>query len=336
AQFTIQNIVLPIKKVKEELYTMSKGILRLHKHKDRTDEVGDMLRGLEELKQGYLRTSNFANEIAKGNYDVDYKPLSKEDLLGNSLIDLKVNLVNAIKEAETRRKKDQIQNWITQGLAKFAEILRINNENITILGKTVITNLVQYMNINQGAIFVYNDDDQANPYLNLIAAYAYNREKLMQKQIKPGEGLVGASFIEKRTIFLKEIPNSYLTITSGLGQANPKNILIVPLKIEENVLGIIELASFKEFETYEIEFVEKIGESIAATLKTVRTNEETARLLSYSKQQAEAMKAQEEEMRQNMEELHATQEESKRREQELEKIVEKLQAELSLLKNQKS
>ena len=145
-----------------------------------------------------------------------------------------------------------------------------------------------------------------------MAAFAFDREKFIKKHVELGEGLVGTCALEKQTIYLTEIPQNYVQITSGLGGANPNSLLLVPLQIENDVLGVIEMASFSKFEKYKIEFVEKVAESIATTLKSVRVNTQTSELLERSQQQAEEMAAQEEEMRQNMEELQATQEESTR------------------------
>ena len=327
------SFVKPILYVKNELRDMSEGILNEKEAYFRKDEIGEMIKVLGNLTTSLLKTKAFAKEISKGNYHAQFKPLSAKDELGNSLIDLRDNLEQAINETNDRREKEQIQNWTTQGLAKFADILRQNNDNFETLGKHILRNLVEYMNINQGGIFVYYDQDKQNPYLDLIAVYAYNRDKYMKKRIIPGEGLVGACFVEKHTMYMTEIPNNYLSITSGLGKANPRSILIVPLKIEEKILGVLELASFKPFEQHEINFVERIGESIAATIQTVRTSEETNRLLNSITQQTEAMKAQEEEMRQNMEELLATQEEAQRREQELVIALQQAQDEISALKS---
>ena len=219
-------------------------------------------------------------------------------------------------------------------MAHFADILRTNNSDIQKFGQNIISNIVEYMKINQGGLFIYNDDDIKKPYLDLIAMYAFSRNKFTQKRVIPGEGLVGIAYIEKQTIYMTEVPNSYIEVTSGLGEANPKSILIVPLKIEENVLGIIELASFNEFKPYEISFIEKVGESIAATLNNVRINNSTAKLLEQSKAQAELMHTQEEEMRQNLEELQATQEEAARRKEEMEQALLDAKLEIEKLKAQ--
>jgi flagellar motility protein MotE (MotC chaperone) len=138
--------------------------------------------------------------------------------------------------------------------------------------------------------------------------FAFNIKKFEKQRVKLGEGILGQTFLEKETTYLTNMPEEYVRITSGLGDAAPKSILIVPLKVDKDVYGIVELASFKEFEPHEISFVERLGETIASTLSSVKINQRNRRLLEQSQQQTEEMRSQEEEMRQNMEELTATQE----------------------------
>jgi transcriptional regulator with GAF, ATPase, and Fis domain len=126
------------------------------------------------------------------------------------------------------------------------------------------------------------------------------------------------------------VPTQYIQITSGLGDAPPRSLLVSPLIVNEEVFGVIELASFQKIESHVQEFVGRIGESIASTISTVRVSEKTKTLLEELQQQTEEMKSQEEEMRQNMEELVATQEEMQRKEQEyLQRIKELEQGHLT-------
>ncbi len=307
-----RSITRPIATIKDVIQKLGQGILPEEKNlKFSRDEIGEMAEAVEKLVSGLRSTSSFAENIGKGNYHAEYSPLSKEDVLGNALIEMRNNL-QAVAEEDKRR------NWATEGLAKFGEVLRKNNDNINELSDIIISNLVKYVKANQGGLYIINDENEGEHYLEMAACYAWDKKKYVEQKVYKGDGLTGQAWIEKDTIYLTDVPGDYITITSGLGEANPSSILIVPLKINEDVYGIIEIASFNLFADYEIEFVEKIAESIASTLSSVKINERTQKLLEESTELTEQMRAQEEEMRQNMEELQATQEEMERGQQDRE------------------
>ena len=324
-----RTTVNPIKNVKNILYSMCRGILPKEKLKVRNDEIGDMSSALNDLIDSFRKFTNFAKEIGKGNYNVQFEPLSEQDDLGNALLEMRDNLKKAAVEEEKRKEEDEQRNWASQGIARFSEILRENNDNLEELSYQIIKNLVKYTETNQGGLFTINDEDENNQFIELKAAYAYNRRKYLEKKIDMGVGLIGRVIQEGETIYMTDIPDNYINITSGLGDANPRSLLIVPLKTNDEIHGAIEIASFHELEQYQIEFIERVGENIASTLSTVKINIRTNELLEKSQQQAEEMKSQEEEMRQNMEELKATQEESARREKQLEEKLEDCQNRLN-------
>jgi GAF domain-containing protein len=237
-----------------------------------------------------------------------------EELKGN---EQKLN--DYISQIEGSRIEDKKREWSSNGIAKFADILRQNNNDVSETYDSIILNIVKYMGANQGGLFIV-EEEGTDIYLEIKACYAFSRKKFINKRIIPGEGLVGQCYLERDTMYLTEVPKNYVAITSGLGDAIPRSILIIPLIVNEEIYGVIELASFKKFEDHEIEFLQKIGESIAATVSNLKISEKTKHLLSTSMQQTEEMRAQEEEMRQNMEELSATQEELARKSNEIEQI----------------
>lgn len=253
----------------------------------------------------------FAQEIANNNYDFDYQ-LQENDPLGLALIDMQKNL----KISSMREKREKFLNL---GLSKLSDIIRNNNSSLDKLMYETLAFIIKYMNLNQGGIFMVNDDDSDDVFLELKASYAYGRKKHVNKKIMPGEGLVGQCYLEKDTIYLTEIPENYITIKSGLGDANPRTIVITPIMRDTEMEGVLELASFTKLEEYEIDFLKEAGESIAVALNTAKVNDKTKFLYEESQQQAEEMRAQEEEMRQNMEEMQATQEELARASKESEK-----------------
>jgi methyl-accepting chemotaxis protein len=317
--YIAKKIIKPVSTTTNLLRKLATGeISRFDKIKFKTnDEIGDMAISVNKLIDGLSTTAYFAKQIGEGKLDSDFQPLSENDVLGNALLDMRKSLINAAEEENNRRIEDEKRNWTNHGIAMFGDILRQQNADMETLSFEIIKNLVKYLKANQGGIFILNDDIKSDMYLELTACYAYDRRKFLIKKIPVTEGLIGACYNERKSIFMTQVPKKYITITSGLGEEDPRSVLIVPLKLNEDVFGVIEIASFKKLEQFEIDFVEKIAESIASEISGVKINMRTSYLLEQSQQQAEEMKAQEEEMRQNMEELHATQEEMSRKEAEV-------------------
>ena len=271
------------------------------------DEIGKSLEAVNLLNNRIREASVFVSEMGKGNIDHDFSVLGSGDHFGNALINLKNSLIQNREEQLKRQQEDDIRNWMAGGIAMFNDILRQDNNDLVKLSLNITRSLIEYLKANQGGLFLI-EEGEAEPYLNLIAAYAFDRQKFLKKRINIGEGLTGTCVQEKKTILLNRIPDNYIEITSGLGSARPGCLLIVPLKKEEEVLGVIEIASFTDFKPHEVELVEKVAESIASAMITVRLHLQTSQYLERFQQQAEEMKAQDEELRQNIEELQATHE----------------------------
>ena len=319
-------ITRPIREITDILKKLAKGnIDKTMKTDIQTgDEIEEMAKALNTSVEELNKKTSFAEKIKEGELDHEFNLASDNDKLGQSLIEMRDSLKSAREEEEKRKIEDEKRRWVNEGLAKFADILRQDNDDLEKLSYNVLRNLVKYIEGNQGGLFLINDEDNEDIHYELTAAYAYNRRKYLEKTYRPGEGLIGTCAVEQKTIYMTDLPDNYINITSGLGDSNPRSLLIVPLKTEEEVLGILELASFEKLEDYQINFVEKVAESIASTVSSVRTNIKTSQLLEKSQQQAEEMSSQEEEMRQNMEELQATQEEAARREREMSYIIDTL------------
>lgn len=314
----------PILQLTGVVNTLGKGEIPDEINYRQNNEVGDIFKSINNLITGIQSYTNFAKVVGEGKLDAQFDKLGDNDVLGISLIDMRDNL-RKVSEEEKKR------SWASEGLAKFANILR-QEENLTKLSQSIVSNLVEYVGANQAAMFVLYDDQGDKPFLELKATYAYDRQKFQTKKVYKGQGLVGQCWHEGESILMTALPENYVTIGSGLGDAKPGSILIVPLIYNDELLGIIELASFKQFSENEVEFIEKLGESIAATISTAKVGESTARLLSETNEMTEQLQSQEEELRQQTEELMATQEESERKFMDLEKAYKDLQKEHRQLK----
>jgi methyl-accepting chemotaxis protein len=265
-----------------------------------------------QLTENQLKSVNknitFAEEISKGNLEFKSNHTDTSDELGNALLKMQQSL--SVAAARERDEK-----FVTLGINQISEILRANNSNVQVLADELIRGIVKYMNLNQGGIFLQEGEGD-DAYLELKACYAFERKKFLKKRIEIGEGLIGQCYLERDTIYLKDVPEEYIRITSGLGDAPPSNVLLAPIQTQDEIVGVLELASFSELDQNKIEFVKKICQSIASSVVSTRITERVQRLLKDSQMQTEQLRAQEEEVRQNMEEMNATQEEMARKEQE--------------------
>jgi methyl-accepting chemotaxis protein len=279
------------------------------KHREQT-----LLEDFNLIKKNLETNIGYARQIASGDYSVMNNASGIEDELGKSLVEMSTNLKTA--EIEDRKR-----SWAMMGLSKLSEIIRLSNNDLTELSYELVLFLVKYLEANQGGLFVINDSNPDHRYLELLSCYAFERRKYLDKRIELDEGLLGQAIQENDLIYLTEIPDDYVKITSGLGTSTPKSLIIVPLKTESAVIGAIEIASFKTFDAHEREFLSKASESIAASLISSRINDNTSKLLHESQQLTEQLKQQEEEVRQNLEEMQATQEEMVRKEHEINKLL---------------
>lgn len=297
-----------------ELKALSFAVLE-EKFDSEGDELKQAASAIKKLTAENTTAIEFITRIGNGELEKAGTIFSEENIVGkNSLYRALLKMRNQLVVIAEKEKERQ---WTTEGLAVFSEILRTQTEDLSNLCNALVSQLVKYLNANQAAIFVLNDEDLQNEFLELVACYAYEKRKYLTKNIHAGEGLLGQAFLEKQPVYMTDIPLNYTYIKSGLGHSTPDCLLMVPVKLNEEVLGMLEIASFNKLMPYQIEFVEKVSERIASAISTTKINGRTTKLLAESQAHTQALKAQEEEMRQNLEELEATQEASFRMQEEL-------------------
>lgn len=260
------------------------------------------------LKKKLALAAQYISQVSQDTNQETMDELLLQDEIGQALIKVQQELKD-LKADEERR------NWITNGLARFGEILR-NKSELKEYGYKIISNLVKYLGANQGGIFIKNEDDKGH-YLELIACYAYERRKYLEERVYEGSGLLGESMIEKDFIFMTDVPDNYIKITSGLGQGVPRNLVVIPLMFNEQYYGAIELASFSILQPYQVSFLKEVCESIASEIASIKIVSNTQRLLDESNGLTQELREREDEMRKNMEELALTQEGMTRKQTEL-------------------
>lgn len=311
----VKGIVLPIHEVTSTLKTLGEGDFENTKKIDihTNDELAVMSGSLNNLYDSIAESANFAAAIGRGELGTNLTSKGTNDRLGNALIAMQQSLKIAKEEEQRRRVEDEKQSWIEKGVAHFGDELRKSYDNHNDLYKNIIVHVVKYLGANQGALYLVNDNNPDDKFFEMVSCVAWDRVKMQQQRIDLEEGLLGACYFEMSPVILTEIPEDYIRISSGLGDANPQMLAIYPLINNEIFVGAIELASFSKFEEHQLTYINRITETFASSVVSLRVNARTSQLLEISQQQAEEMQAQEEEMRQNIEELHATQEEMRRK-----------------------
>jgi hypothetical protein len=131
---------------------------------------------------------------------------------------LQGELLKMRNQMQKAKKQDDIRIWTNEGLSKFADLIRKYQNNLTELSDDLISNIVHYLNAQQGGLFFLNDDSEDDKYLELVGCYAYQRKKFLEKRVELGQGMVGQCFLEGETEYLTNIPENYVNITSGLGE----------------------------------------------------------------------------------------------------------------------
>lgn len=314
-----RSLTQPLNTMRNKLGMVAEGILpeKSEENGRSHDEFGQMANKVDELVHTLRENAEFAKRIGEGKYDTAFKPASDNDVLGMSLINMRRNLIE-------NERRDKERNWIVRGVAEISEILRLH-DSLDTLGEDVIKFIMGKIGAIQGAFYAVNDEDQRNITIEMRASYAYGRKKYLQKKFKFAEGLVGQAVAEKDTILRTEIPDNFVSITSGiLGDQRPTCVLIVPLITNEEVYGVLEFAGFKKFDSSQVNFVKELSLILARTIFNIKVNERTRKLLEESQAMSNELKEKQEVLRQNAEEMQATQEELQRTNERLEYQIEEV------------
>lgn len=247
------------------------------------DEIGDLERSLEAHVSNLKEIAAFSRSMGTGDFTGQYEKLSREDELGDALNRLKISLMNSMKEGESRRREEEDRTWTAQGLAKFSSLFREVEDNLQELSSLLMKELVDYTDADVGALFItMNKEHDKAPYLELTGSYAFDRKKQIHRSFQFGEGLVGRAALEKELIYVTELPADYIKISSGLGEDKPSSLLLVPVVLDQQVLGVMELASLGQISSHQIDFVRQLADALATTLAKVKANLQIEQAIEHS------------------------------------------------------
>jgi len=257
------------------------------------------------------------------------KSLEEDKRLLESKIQEAKDEVETQKQAiADQREQERERIWKDQGMVEMGEILSSSKDNLDSLAQSVLKNLVKYIGLQAAAIYIAEENEEGTEVLKMMANYGYSAKT----SFEVGNGLVGECYKDGEVNYLQGLPQEYLKVDSGLGEGHPGEILLVPLKYEELIIGVMELASFKKIEEYKRDFLVQFSVRLTTAINTTRLSEKTSKLLEESKFKEEELKLREEELQQNLEEMQAMNEDRDRRSKELEGTIKNLKEEVGSYK----
>ena len=261
--------------------------------KDLTDNVNQLAANLTTQVRAIAEV---ATAVTKGDLT---RSITVEAL--GEVAALKENLNEMIRNLKDTTLKNSEQDWLKTNLAKFSRMLQGQKDLLTV-GRLILSELAPVVSAQQGVFYVM-DAGKEEPYLKLLASYAHRERKNIDNRFKLGESLVGQCALEKEKILLTNVPRDYTTIGSGLGEANPLNVLVLPVVFEGQVKAVMELASFDRFSPTHQAFLDQLTESIGIVLNTIEANTRTEDLLKQSQSLAKELQSQQQELQQTNQQL---------------------------------
>src|SRR6201747_2877629 len=257
--------------------------------------------------------------------------------------ELKDNINTMIGNLRLTTDVNTEQDWLKTNLAKFTNMLQ-GQRDLTTVGRLLLTELTPLVNAHMGVIYQVENED--NPQLRLLSAYAGDRAHPHQPIVQFGDGLIGQCAMDKRQRLVADIPGDAVPINSALLRVVPKNLVVLPVLFENQVKAVIELASLSSFTTSQMTFLDQLTDSIGIVLNSIEATMQTEGLLKQSQQLAGELQAQQRELQQTNEQLEQKAQqlaernvEVERKNQEIEqarRALEEKATELSLTSKYKS
>ncbi len=283
------------------------------------------LRELDNVMQRhhstFVKIRDLNHEIEEHRYNDTLDTLPKDNKFQFSYNKM-LETLRLIASSENDRKENETrQNWIKQGIALINESMRIGTNQVDLLCDNILLNLLKYTDAVLGGIYLLLNEEDGQ-YLQLVSSVALGKKKALRIKIQKGVGLVGTCALEKRSIYLDNLPDDYITVMSGLGRSKPKFLAIVPMLYDDELIAVVEIAFIRELKDYEKKFLETMADTVASALVTARINAKTEQLMQQFRTQAATLAKNEKLMQDNIKELKAEQQKSLEREADMKGLID--------------
>ncbi len=278
------------------------------------DEIGQLQMAFREISQSLKETTEVSKAIASGDFSRSLKPKSDKDLLAQAINGISEFLQSKSEQDVESKKEEEKQKWINEGLSLISEVLKRNQDDTRNLADKLIKTLVDFLDVSLGGVYMKEQNEAGEEIYRLTAAYAYSEGKYIDRKFRSGESLVGSCVSEQRVIYMSSIPAGYINVMSGMGESVPKSLILIPLIYNNEVFGVLELASLKEFSENDQEFLQKAADNIASTLSLTQISSQTGKLLEKTKKQAQELELRDKEMKATLEKISNLQEQTAKKE----------------------
>jgi CheY-like chemotaxis protein len=313
------------------------GVTDIHLDVQSKDEFGELMEAFNHMVASFKEVITQADRISLGEYEQTIVPRSDRDQLSVALI----RMLTSLKETTAENER---QFWLKTQLARLTGLAQ-GVASVQQLVGMLISEISRLVGAGQGIIYLkdtHSSQNQSNEFV-LLGSYAFKERKNVANRIRPGEGLVGQCILEKKPILLSNVPGDYIHIQSGLGESKPFQIVVLPILFEDEVLAVIELATFKPFTDIEHDLLEQLSDTLGVVIQAANSRQKTEALLRESQLLTEELQTQQEELRTANEELEEqtlmlkqSEEKMRIQSEELQAINEELEEKTNYLEVQKA
>lgn len=286
-------------------------------HKNGNTEFKELLESTSAIKDFHEDILKFQKQVSEQKFNETHEFISKKHLLS----EVSNSMITAIQGVISANKK---RLWVNESLAESSDIMRLEREDLGKFSFKVLQFICRKAEAILGNIFVLNEEEN-EPFMELVSTYAFDKRKVNKHRVFEGEGLIGRVWKEKTALNIDQLPEDYITIKTGILTNKPQYVTIIPMVMDDKIVGIIELAFYKKAANEKFEFIQRCVNQFATIYANLSRENMTKSLLQEAQQLGEEARASEEEIRQNMEELQAIQEEFQRKEKETERLLSEAQ-----------
>jgi ligand-binding sensor domain-containing protein/ABC-type multidrug transport system fused ATPase/permease subunit len=258
----------------------------------------------------YMVYKYFGNRVAAEKRDKEILQ-AKIEKGENELKKQKDEIEQHKKEIQEKEQAAMETNWFNKGMTTIMDIISKNSRDLDTMASQFINVLVDYLGVDVGAFYILNKPENETPYFELVGSFALSDIR-SKNSVPVDEGYLGACYKEKKKLIVDNLPKGYILLESGLGQVSLNNLILIPLLLDNDLKGIIELAATEMLPDYKVSLLDKLADNLASSIEIVQMNSRMKKMVDQLHEHMEEMNSQKEEMMQNIEEMKATQEESER------------------------